>query len=84
MRVPVCTFLTIVTALAASPLRAQTYDPDYPVCIQIYAIGGGRIDCSFTSLAQCAASASGRAAQCYNNPYFAQPSRKPSRQRGVY
>ncbi|WOH65430.1 DUF3551 domain-containing protein [Bradyrhizobium sp. BWA-3-5] len=76
--------MTIAAALAASPLRAQTYDPNYPVCIQIYSIGGGRIDCSFTSLAQCAASASGRAAQCYDNPYFAQPGRKLSRPRGVY
>ena len=84
MRVLACTFLAIAAALAASPLRAQTYDPNYPVCIQTYAIGGGSIDCSFTSLPQCAASASGRPAQCYNNPYFAQPGRKPFRQRGVY
>ena len=84
MRVLARIFLTIIMALAAAPLRAQTYDPNYPVCIQIYAIGGGRIDCSFTSLAQCAASASGRAAQCYDNPYFAQPNRKLSRPRGVY
>lgn len=84
MRVLTCTVMTIAAALAASPLRAQTYDPNYPVCIQIYSIGGGRIDCSFTSLAQCAASASGRAAQCYDNPYFAQPGRKLSRPRGVY
>jgi uncharacterized protein DUF3551 len=84
MRVLTCTVMTIAAALAASPLRAQTYDPNYPVCIQIYSIGGGRIDCSFTSLAQCAASASGRAVQCYDNPYFAQPGRKLSRPRGVY
>ena len=70
--------------LVAMPARAQTYDPDYPVCIQTYAIGGGSIDCSFISLAQCAASASGRAALCYNNPYFSQRDRKPPPQRGVY
>ena len=84
MRTSVCTVLTIAGVLAAAPLRAQTYDPNYPVCIQTYAIGGGSIDCSFMSLAQCAASASGRPAQCYNNPYFALGGRKPSRQRGVY
>jgi hypothetical protein len=28
-------------------------------------------DCRYTSLPQCAASASGRAAQCVINPYFA-------------
>jgi hypothetical protein len=84
MRVLACTILTIATVSVAAPVRAQTYDPNYPVCLQTYAIGGGRIDCSFTSLAQCAASASGRAAQCLNNPYFAQGDRKPPRRRGVY
>lgn len=83
MRV-LATILTIATALVALPARAQTYDPNYPVCLQTYAIGGGRIDCSFTSLPQCAASASGRAAQCLNNPYFAQGDRKLPRHRGVY
>ena len=84
MRTSVCTVLTIAAGLVAAPLRAQTYDPNYPVCIQTYNIGGGSIDCSFTSLAQCAASASGRSAQCYDNPYFALGGRKPPRPRGVY
>ena len=84
MRVLVCTFLAIGAVLVAAPVRAQTYDPDFPVCIQTYAIGGGSIDCSFTSLGQCAASASGRAAQCLNNPFFTQRDRKPPRQRAVY
>ena len=35
-------------------------------------------------VAQCAATASGRAAQCLNNPYFAQGDRKLPRYRGVY
>lgn len=84
MRVMACTILTIATVLVAAPAPAQTYDPNYPVCVQTYAIGGGSIDCSFTSLAQCAASASGRAAQCLNNPYFAAGDRKLLRRRGVY
>ena len=84
MRVLACTILTIGTMLVGAPACAQTYDPNFPVCLQTYAIGGGSIDCSFASLAQCAASASGRAAQCLNNPYFAQGGRKPSRQRNVY
>jgi hypothetical protein len=84
MRVLACTILTIATVLVAASARAQTYDPNYPVCLQTYGIDGGYIDCSFTSLAQCTASASGRPAQCLNNPYFAQGDRKPSRRRGVY
>ena len=73
--------------IAAGPARAQTYDPSYPVCLQTYAIDGGYIDCSFASLAQCALSASGRAAQCLTNPYFAHAGRNPPvdrRRRSVY
>lgn len=65
------------TALATAPSKAQTYDPRYPVCIEIYTIDGSNIDCSFMSIAQCAATASGQSAQCYANPYAAQ-SRQPS------
>jgi Protein of unknown function (DUF3551) len=84
MRVFACMILTIGTMVVAAPARAQTYDPGYPVCLQTYGIDGSYIECSFTSLAQCAASASGRSAQCLNNPYFAHGDRKPPRQRGVY
>jgi hypothetical protein len=84
MRALACTILTIGMMLAAASARAQTYDPGYPVCLQTYGIDGSYIECSFTSLAPCAASASGRAAQCLTNPYFAQGSRKPAGQRRVY
>ena len=70
MRLLTCTILATGTLLAAAPAGAQTYDPKYPVCLQIYGIDGGYIDCSFTSLPQCAASASGRSAQCVNNQFF--------------
>ena len=71
MRMPALAILTLATVLTAAPASAQTYDPDYPVCLQTYGIGGGYIACGYTSLAQCAQSASGRAAQCIINPYFA-------------
>jgi hypothetical protein len=84
MRVLAFTILTVVAVLAAVPARAQTYDPNYPVCLQTYGIDGNFIECSFTSLAQCAASASGRAAQCLTNPYFAPGASKLPRRRGAY
>jgi Protein of unknown function (DUF3551) len=71
MRFPALAMLTIAAALTATPARAQAYDPNYPVCLQTYDIGGGNIDCSYASLAQCSATASGRAAQCIANPFFA-------------
>ena len=64
--------LAIATVSLAGPARAQTYDPNYPVCLQIYQ--GGMTDyyfeCAYTSMPQCQASASGRAAQCVVNPYY--------------
>ena len=53
--------------------HAQTYDPRYPVCLQVWDNRGSYIECGYTSMAQCAASASGRAAECLVNPYFARP-----------
>jgi hypothetical protein len=65
--------LTAAIALPA-PAQAQTYDPNYPVCLQVYQ---GMVDyyfeCSYRTMAQCAASASGRSAQCVVNPYYGGP-----------
>jgi hypothetical protein len=63
--------LAITAVMAAAPARSQVYDPAYPVCLQTYGIGGGYIGCGYSSLAQCNATASGRAAQCIANPYYA-------------
>lgn len=69
------TILALATAVVASSVRAQMYDPNYPVCMHVYGeLEGERMDCIFTSLAQCAATASGRPAQCLVNPYFVRPS----------
>lgn len=61
----------IVTMLAASPARAQAYDPAYPICLQVYGILGGYIACRYSSMEQCRLSAQSRPAQCIVNPYFA-------------
>ena len=79
--------LVSATVLTVAPSHAQTYDPNFPVCLQVYAPRGGYIDCSFASLPQCQATASGRAAQCYANPYFAYanaPRRAANRHRRIY
>ena len=66
---------------AAAPAQAQTYDPRYPVCLHVYERGSAYYDCSYASLPQCNMSASGRAAQCVINPYFAYASQYPSARR---
>ena len=76
--------LALATVSVAGPAAAQTYDPAYPVCMHVY----GPIsyyECRFTSLAQCAGSASGRPAQCEINPYYAGAGpRRQQRRRPAY
>ena len=59
------------TLALAAPAFAQTYDPAYPVCLQVYQ---GFVDyyfeCAYMNMAQCQASASGRSASCVVNPYY--------------
>ncbi|MCA1453264.1 DUF3551 domain-containing protein [Bradyrhizobium sp. BRP22] len=70
MRIATLAIIALGMVAAAPSARAQTYDPSYPVCLHVY----GPIsyyECRYTSLPQCALSASGRAAQCVVNPYVA-------------
>ncbi|MBR0993838.1 DUF3551 domain-containing protein [Bradyrhizobium japonicum] len=62
--------------LAGGSARAQTYDPSYPVCMQIYG-PVGYFDCRYGTLEQCRYLAVGRSATCVVNPYF--PAKKPTR-----
>ena len=77
--------LTIAAAAAVPPARAQTYDPRYPVCLQVYTGWNDYyFECGYTSLAQCNMSASGRAAQCVVNPYYAGGKARPDRRQRRY
>jgi hypothetical protein len=78
MRLLAWTILPIA-AVSGTPAQAQAYDLNFPVCLQTYGITGNAIDCSYASMDQCRASASGRAAQCISNPYYAAT---PARRRG--
>jgi hypothetical protein len=77
-----CALARVVLAtgmlLSVAPARAQTYDPNYPICIQTYGRDGNSIACRYTSMGQCRLSASGRAAQCITNPYFASSGSNPA------
>ena len=62
----------VIGTVSIGPAAAQTYDPAYPVCMHVYERWGvNYYECGFTSLPQCKASASGRAAECVINPYYA-------------
>jgi Protein of unknown function (DUF3551) len=71
MRVSIWAMLAIAAGLIAAPARAQTYDPRYPVCLEVRDDTGGYTECAYNSIPQCNASAAGRAAQCMVNPFFA-------------
>ncbi|SHH70735.1 Protein of unknown function [Bradyrhizobium erythrophlei] len=75
--------LAIFGTLSIGSATAQTYDPAYPVCLHVYDRGANYYECRYASLPQCNASASGRAAECVINPYFAsaeEPVRRHYRQ----
>jgi len=85
MRILASTIVAIGMVLPAGQAPAQTYDPAFPICMRVVPSGGGSYyDCTYYTMLQCAASASGRAAQCDVNPYYLGPRRtgRPHRQVG--
>jgi Protein of unknown function (DUF3551) len=70
MRILALTIMAAGMLVAAAPARAQTFAPGYPVCLHVYG-PATYYECSYSSIAQCNGSASGRAAQCVLNPYAA-------------
>ncbi len=60
------------------PVAAQ----EFPFCIKGCDFGSGRGDCSFSSYAQCQATARGLTAYCDANPYYnARAELQPNRSR---
>ena len=53
MNGPIWLILGIGLIFTASPTWAQRYDPKYPVCMEVSDGDGGRIECLFTTMAQC-------------------------------
>lgn len=50
----------------SQPAQAEI---DYPYCIKVYN-RDWYVSCSFSTMAQCQASASGRSAECYRDPFY--------------
>jgi hypothetical protein len=78
----VLTAIGMMTAIGAIPAAASPAG-NFPFCIKGCDFGGsgGVGDCSFTSYAQCQATASGLAATCYTNPYFSNAELLPNHSR---
>jgi hypothetical protein len=70
--------ISAISAVGAAPAQAGYYD--YPVCMKVY--GDPTYDeCAYTTMAQCAATASGRSAQCFVNPFVASAADVPQGRR---
>jgi hypothetical protein len=79
--------LLTVGAIAAAGAAPAQAGYDYPVCLRVYGPASYN-ECTYTSMAQCQATASGRAAECYPNAFAAYPGPaqggRTYRQRGAY
>jgi hypothetical protein len=72
----------VAIGLMAASGSASAAAGNAAFCIQGCDFGGGLGDCSFSSYAQCQATASGRDASCAANPYFnANTAAQPNRNR---
>ena len=80
MRIAAFAVLALGAVSLAAPAHAGTYGSTFPVCLQVYG-PVNYFDCSYSSIPQCNMSASGRAAQCVVNPYFASAEYQPARRR---
>jgi len=68
--VPTMLGLLAISAISAAGTAPAQAGYDYPVCLRVY--GDPTYDeCRYVTISQCAATASGRAAQCFVNPFFA-------------
>ncbi|HKU06990.1 MAG TPA: DUF3551 domain-containing protein [Bradyrhizobium sp.] len=71
MRILFLATLALAAISAASPARAQNYNPRFPVCMKIIEMfGGERNECIYDTLQQCAERAAGLGASCILNPFY--------------
>ena len=83
MRTPILTIAATIglAGALATPAAAQTYNPNFPVCLQKFG-PVSYIDCRYGSIDHCRVSASGIGATCLVNPFFAGERPRARRVRG--
>jgi hypothetical protein len=74
--------ISAISAVGTAPAQAGY---DYPVCLHVYG-PVSYYECGYTTMAQCQASASGRAAGCYPNTFaaYSVPGGRAYRRHGAY
>ena len=74
---PVCLAASFVlSVLLPAPAHAEI---EYPWCAQYTGRNGGGTNCGFETHAQCAATVSGAAGVCYENPRYGYERTRPKR-----
>jgi hypothetical protein len=85
MRILAVAILTIGTLSAVGQARAQKYNPAFPFCMHVFERRGIPYeDCSYYTMDQCRASASGRGFTCDPNPYYVGATASPGRHKKRY
>lgn len=62
-------FLFLASGLLIAGHSQARAEIDYPYCMKVYN-RDWYVDCRFSTMAQCQASASGRSAECYRDPFY--------------
>jgi hypothetical protein len=75
MRCTILILLGIVSLTSLGTPPAEAAGRRYPYCMQ-GTTSPGLSNCTFTSLAQCRATASGRFLTCIRNPFYGRPARR--------
>jgi len=75
MRVILASLTAVIAVLTVNvgTASAQAANPTRPYCLRDGVSGGGSWDCSYYSMAQCLASASGAGGSCQPNPWYQGP-----------
>jgi hypothetical protein len=62
-----------------TPLKsAGRYEPNYPVCMEVYDTTGGRLECRYATYEQCRQFTFGSGGTCFNNPSYVAPPPPPA------
>jgi uncharacterized protein DUF3551 len=68
--------VAILTVNAPTTASAQPGNPTRPYCLRDGINGPGMWDCSYYSMQQCLATASGNGGSCQPNPWYTGPVRR--------
>ena len=76
MRILAAGLIALIVLLSISMQPSSAQNTTRPYCIRDGSLGRGMWDCSYYTLQQCQASASGAGGTCWENPNYKGPKKK--------